>query len=236
MESTEYKNGDPGSHLIRRLAKVNKKLQAKTIREREKFLTSELSDNKVYRIFLQSELEKLLNILKYEKEFPSGPDYPIYHPAELSLSEPVDHQETDKIPSVNHENKLPASPKYEKANIFCPSMPLSVPRNHFKLLTEHHSKNGKPYLTRGQLDSFIDRAFCGNPSQPVQKINLDLKGETIKIQNVFYAFYCNTVKNYFPTDNCRDKFIRLLTDHFAGWDFNKVKKNFSKHTKHCFEF
>ena len=115
-------------------------------------------------------------------------------------------------------------------------MPLSIPKDHFKVFTENNSKNGRPFLTVEQLDAFINKAFCGNQSIPAQKLNNDLKGETIKIQNVFYVFYCNTVKDYFPTDNCRDKFIRLLTDNFTGWDFDKVKINFSKHTKLCFKF
>jgi hypothetical protein len=205
------------------LLKQNLKLKKDEYEQMEFLLTAE-TEHKVLENnhrecaeFCRLERKKLKKLHKIKK---------VFHPVPAA----------EQITSASPVSNPPDPPKTEKANIFCPSMPLSVSRNHFKVLTENNSKNGKPFLTPDQLDSFIDMAFCGNQDLPVQKINLDLKGETIKVQNVFYAFYCKTVKDYFPTDNCRDKFITLLTDNFTGWDFEKVKKNFSKHTKHCFKF
>lgn len=115
-------------------------------------------------------------------------------------------------------------------NLFCTSMPLHIPKEHFKVLTETKNKTGQPFLTEVQLNSFIERAFCGNKELPIQKFNHAPKGEKFQIQKVFYDFYCKGA-DYFPSSRCRDHFIRLLTDNFIGWDFNNVKSNFAKQTR-----
>jgi hypothetical protein len=48
------------------------------------------------------------------------------------------------------------------------------------------------------------------------------KGAVVKI---FYKFYL-LGKDYENNYHVRDKYIRLLTDYFEGWDFEHVKKNF----------
>lgn len=126
--------------------------------------------------------------------------------------------------NTNQDNFIP------KSNHFCRSMLLKVPIDHFKTFTETTSQNGKPFLTIDQLNTFIDRAFCGNTELPMQKFNQATKGEKLKIQKVFYDFYSIGVE-YFRSSKCRDNFIRLLTDNFIGWDFENVKNNFSKQTR-----
>jgi len=236
-KASNFEARNESNRLIHDLAKLNKNLKSKPNNlERLKYLQSVKTEYQLCVDHCIHQIEMIERIHEYEKEFPSGSDYPLApdpspsknaaaQPLLNSGSEPVNHPESKVI----HE-----AGKAAGINLFCKSMPLNIPRDHFKIFTENNRKNGKPFLTSDQLDSFIERAFCGNNLLPVQKINYDLKGEKIKIQNVFYAFYCNTVKDYFQTDNCRDNFIRLLTDNFTGWDFDKVKKNFSKHTKHCF--
>jgi hypothetical protein len=118
----------------------------------------------------------------------------------------------------------------ELPNTFCKSMPLRIPREHFKKLTTEKSKNGHPFLTNEQLDLFIERAFCGNTTIPKQKIN-KANREKLLVQSLFYDFYNNYCMDYFSTMQCQDDFIKLLTDNFEGWDFQNVKNNFTPKTK-----
>lgn len=122
-------------------------------------------------------------------------------------------------------------PENEQPNTFCPKMPLSIPKEHFKVLTDKKSKNGQPFLSNEQFDLFIERAFCGNAETPKQKMNQAPKGEKLLIQTVFYEFYDNYCFDYFQTMQCQDAFIKLLTDNFDGWDFQNVKNNFTPKTK-----
>jgi hypothetical protein len=116
-------------------------------------------------------------------------------------------------------------------NTFCNSMDLSIPREHFKVFTEKKSKNTKIYLTGEQLNSFIERAFCGNKKIPKQKFNQAPKGEKLLIQSVFYEFYNTYCFEYFNTMQCQETFIKLLTENFEGWNFKNVKENFTPKTK-----
>lgn len=116
-------------------------------------------------------------------------------------------------------------------NIFCKSMPLNIPIEHFKVFTEKLSKNKNPFLTIEQLNLFIDKAFKGNEKLPKQKFNQMPKGEKLLIQAVFYDFYNTNCFYYFNTMQCQDIFIKLLTDNFEGWDYKNVKANFTPKTK-----
>lgn len=123
------------------------------------------------------------------------------------------------------------NPEKEQPNTFCSNMPLSIPKEHFKVLTIETSKNGQPFLTNEQFGLFIERAFCGNAEIPKQKINQAPKGEKLLIQSLFYDFYDYYCMEYFSTMQCQDDFIKLLTDSFIGWDFQNVKDNFRPKTK-----
>jgi hypothetical protein len=147
---------------------------------------------------------------------------PAFVSAELAGQKIENNPEINE--NTNQENIIP------KSNHFCRSMLLKVPIDHFKTFTETTSQNGKPFLTIDQLNTFIERAFYGNTELPMQKFNQATKGEKLKIQKVFYDFYCIGV-DYFPSSRCRDHFIRLLTDNFIGWDFKNVKSNFTKQTR-----
>ncbi len=118
-----------------------------------------------------------------------------------------------------------------KPNVFCKSMPLNIPKDHFKVFVETNSKNNnKPFLTQDQLNSFIEKAFCGKIDLPKEKFNQAPKGEKLLIQTVFYEFYNSFCFEYFSTMQCQDIFIKLLTDNFEGWDFKNVKENFTPKT------
>ncbi len=119
----------------------------------------------------------------------------------------------------------------EIINTFCKSMPLNIPKEHFKVFIDTNSKNKKTFLTTEQYNSFIERAFCGNTDMPKQKFNQAPKGEKLLIQSVFYEFYNTNCFEYFHTMQCQENFIKLLTDNFEGWDFKNVQENFTPKTK-----
>jgi hypothetical protein len=106
-------------------------------------------------------------------------------------------------------------------------MPLNIPKEHFKILTTSLSKNDKPFLTELQYNDFINKAFLGKIDLPQLKFNQGSK-EQSKIQNLFYQFYQSNSFEYFGTDQTKDKFIKLLTDNFEGWEFKKVFGNWNK--------
>jgi len=115
-------------------------------------------------------------------------------------------------------------------NVFRKSMPISIAVNHFKIFTEKNSKNGKLFLTDKQFDIFIKKAFCGVSDLPILKLNKGSREKSLII-NVFYDFYNFSYNNYYDIIQARDKYIRLLTDNFEGWQFEDVKSNFSKSPK-----
>lgn len=117
----------------------------------------------------------------------------------------------------------------KEINIFNRKMKLDIPRNHFKRLTTNKSKNGKPFLTETQLDNFIQKAFLGKDLSK-QKINIAPNGEKLLIQSVFYEFYDSYSFDYFGTQQKQDVFIKLLTDNFDGWIYEKIKGNFKPKT------
>jgi hypothetical protein len=224
-ELSDNKVSKKGNHFIREIAALDKNLELKPNKlERLKCLRSELSGGKLYVKYCKGRIEMEESIHEYEKEFPSGSEYPLPPEPKFNENNPGKDQT-----SVNN-NILPKTEKSEPVNVFCKSMPLSIPKNHFKVFTENNSKNGKPFLSPEQLDAFIDRAFCGNTKFQKIKFNLDSR-EISAIRYVFYQFYNTYYFEYFETLQCRPAFIRLLTDNFEGWDFETVNENFNKKPK-----
>lgn len=116
-------------------------------------------------------------------------------------------------------------------NAFCKAMPIETARMHFGKLTKNKSMNGKPFLTEEALESFIQRAFSGNTALPKQEINLNPNRERAHVYNVFYQFYLTASKDWEPGIQCREKYIRLLTENFENWDYERAKNNFTKAPK-----
>ena len=132
----------------------------------------------------------------------------------------------------NNEKNLEVKNKENEINIFCAKMELNIPKNHFKRLTTNNSENGKPFLTEKQLDNFIQKEFLGKGKDLLKdKINLIPKGEKLKVQSIFYEFYDIYCFEYFNTNQNQDHFIKVLTNNFVGWDFEKLKGNFKPKTK-----
>lgn len=136
----------------------------------------------------------------------------------------IDLKATSKVNSNNDFAE-------DAVNVFCKTMPLSIPKEHFKPLTIECSKDGKPFLTQEQFDNFINRAFFGKVDLPQQKFNQAPKGEKLSIQYVFRQFYDNYCFEYFNTGQKQDIFIKLLSDNFVGWNFDNVKANFKTKPK-----
>lgn len=134
-------------------------------------------------------------------------------------------KEQKNDPSTGDEKDV--SPYKNYTNVFHEKMEISKAVQHFKVFTTAKSKNGEPFLTEKQFDNFIKRAFCGLSNIAKQKFNMAPRGEKFKIQYKFREFY-ESYYDYFGTGHVQDKFVKLLTDNFVGWDFKNVKDNFKR--------
>lgn len=133
--------------------------------------------------------------------------------------------EIERIQQIQEPEKSIPDNSQDEENLFCKGMPLNFPREHFRVLTERESINGKPFLTIEAFESFIQRAFLGE-DLPKQTINWG-HGEKFFIVKRFYQFFNLSCKGYFEnTYNCREKYIKLLCDNFTGWGYRDVFNNF----------
>jgi hypothetical protein len=128
------------------------------------------------------------------------------------------------------ENSNTSPPDQSTINHFCNSMPLEMARNHFIVLTKNKSKNNQPFLTDAQFGSFIEKAFLNNPSLPKQALNYGIR-ERLFIVKLFYQFYQIAVNNYENTSQCRQKYIKLLSDNFINWEYQATANNFGNKVK-----
>lgn len=153
-------------------------------------------------------------------------DFKKLHPLlfqNFSVCKRTDHNDVkEQVPNVELEDLK----RTQIPNQFNSSMPITVPINHFKILFESTNEKKKPYIFQEDFNKFIHRAFLG--SQSTGKIKMRIpsggRGGVVKL---FYEFYV-IGKQYENNFQVRDKYIRLLTDYFEGWDFEHVKKNFKK--------
>ncbi|GGD68585.1 hypothetical protein GCM10011514_35880 [Emticicia aquatilis] len=109
------------------------------------------------------------------------------------------------------------------------NMPLKMVWEHFKPLTTTKSKNGKPHLTEEQFKTFIIEIFINDNYPLPNKIELNVEdGERQSVIYKFYQFYNNAKFDYESTKNCKPKYVKLLTDNFTKFDYDKVFDNFHK--------
>jgi len=151
--------------------------------------------------------EKNMRILeKYNKDIK-----PIFH--------------TVNIPNNTNEQSV----LNEKPNVFDKRLDFEKVRIHFDVFRSRNERNfNKQWLTPAQLENFIQRAFKGDDK--IDKLTFSCgKGEIMFIIRRFYQFYKNEdAKGFKAILTDRDKFIRLLTDNFTGWEYEVVKKYFRK--------
>jgi hypothetical protein len=115
-------------------------------------------------------------------------------------------------------------------NLFCPGMPIKIPIEHFKVFVDRKNKSGNTYLTNEEFISFIKRAFINDKS--IAKITLKIgNGERGFAVKRFYEFFTMAANEYEKTNQCRDKYLRLVTDNFNNWSYAKLKNNFTNKTK-----
>lgn len=114
-------------------------------------------------------------------------------------------------------------------NVFCKSMPLKIPIEHFKIFVDIENRNGNPYLSKEQFISFIKRVFLNDKS--IDKISFDIgsRGKLFVIKR-FYEFYQKAIR-FENTNQCRDKYIKLVSDNFTNWDYKDLKDNFGNKVK-----
>ncbi len=109
------------------------------------------------------------------------------------------------------------------------SMPIKMVWEHFKPLTTTKSKNGKPHLTEEQFKTFIREIFINDNYPLPNKIELNVEdGERQSVIYKFYHFYNSAKFDYESTKNCKPKYVKLLTDNFTKFDYDKVFGNFHK--------
>lgn len=111
-------------------------------------------------------------------------------------------------------------------NIFN-GQPLSEVREHFNTLTTLKSKaNDKPIINPEQLEEFLKQAFEGVKGEKITMNKGEKDGK--QIQKVFLAYYHNFAHIYPRPNNNQQEYLKLLTNYFSGWDFEKLKGNFHK--------
>ena len=130
------------------------------------------------------------------------------------------------LQAIEAEKDKVSKPELE-VNHFCNGMPLNVAIEHFRVFTTKKSKNNEIFLTDKQFDFFIEKAFRNK--MPIEKqVFSRMNGEKGLIVRRFYEFYEIAANEYEPSSQCKEKYVRLLTENFNGWDYENVFKNFNK--------
>jgi len=82
----------------------------------------------------------------------------------------------------------------------------------------------KKYLTVDSLHNYLKGAF-ENQKPPLTKFNFEKKYLIKDIRKIFYDYFTVINTEKYST---QDRYIKLLTDYFEGFDFDKIKNNFNK--------
>lgn len=82
----------------------------------------------------------------------------------------------------------------------------------------------KNYLSKDNLQSFIKFAF-DKQVKPKPKFCFERKYLIKNIRNIFYRYFDEINTEKYGVQN---EYIKLLTDNFEGFEFEKIKKNFNK--------
>lgn len=154
-----------------------------------------------------------------------------YNAERLKLFVPISgFTEFQKLDQSKEKNSLSKSGGLAKENMFCKAMPLEIAKEHFLVFTKRLSKNKQPFLSEEQLNLFMERAFQGNSQIEIQTFNYSIR-EKLFIVKRFYQFYLLAIQDYESTTQCKDKYLKLLTDNFSNWDYRNIKTNFGNKVK-----
>ncbi len=152
--------------------------------------------------------------------------------SELQPTAPTtnDQQQANKVSTPNNLEQM------ENINHFNKFMPIELAENHFKVFTDaKHKKGNTPFLSKEAFEQFIKKAFHGKSEIEKQKLNVGTREKWFIVKR-FYEFYKigigeNEGLQYETTTQCREKYIRLLTDNFTNWSYNEIENNFNKEVK-----
>ncbi|CAG5074546.1 hypothetical protein DYBT9623_05233 [Dyadobacter sp. CECT 9623] len=108
-------------------------------------------------------------------------------------------------------------------------MPMPKVIDYFGVMCCSACKNDIPQMAKRDFTRFLKMAFLG-----------EVKGEKIKLdrfkvgvtQDVFHRFMQETSNELYENKD-RERYLRLLTDHFDGFDFDTILKNFRSNKKSC---
>lgn len=200
-----------------------------------KYLDANLMSNlnfysNLKRIFLFSEDRKInsIDILLYGSETPIIPQPPTSLGKNLinSVINIVYRRFGDFLEIESRHGKSRQETISENlGNSFCQTMPIGFAIDHFKVFVNCKSKNGEPFLSQKQFDNFINRAFHNKTDIPKERFNCGPR-EKLFILKRFYEFYQKGAADYEGTGQCRDKYIKLISDNFQNWSFTGIKNNF----------
>lgn len=124
----------------------------------------------------------------------------------------------------------PEDEKPEFKNEFNGITDYSEIRKHFvELTTNRSSINKEPFLTDLQLDTFIQSAFMDKKIKEKIRINYNASTQTRIIRKIFYKFYNHCItKNIEPAKGTKSEYVKLLSEYFEGFDFEKTFNNWNK--------
>jgi len=117
-----------------------------------------------------------------------------------------------------------------KQNEFCKAMPLKFAIDHFIVFTQKTSKNGELFLSKEQFISFLKRALLSETDFEKIYLNVGSREKSFVVKR-FYEFYSQASSKFENTIQCKDKYIRFVTDNFANWDYDNLKDNFNGKAK-----
>lgn len=108
------------------------------------------------------------------------------------------------------------------------SMPIERVKNHFMQLVLAKNKINQPFLSKENLEIFIQKCLVEDKKLETKlKLNF-YHGEKGFIINVFHKFYTDSQVEY-ENSNSVDKYVQLLADNFEQFVFEKIKPNFHKY-------
>lgn len=143
----------------------------------------------------------------------------------VSDSNKIDYLDTTNI---NEEEIYTKESILKLKNNLIPSQEmLEIPFNFFVFLTTEKNRNGLPYLQEKDLLIFLKNGF--HDINSTNKITLNTATrEQVRITYFFHQFMqWSQQKDYEDSSQNVDKYLKLLTKNFKGFDFNKIKPNFN---------
>ncbi|RAU81977.1 hypothetical protein [Pontibacter arcticus] len=177
--------------------------------------------------YIESLIKRTEDIIKKELETPGFDSIRTEHVGRHFIK----FLEEEKAKVEADKDNIAPDPLKELAsqeNQFCKGMPMQEVIEHFKPLATTLSKhNNQPFLSQEQFNLFLKRAFLNQTGIEQQKINMG-NGEKYFVIKRFYQFYSIASVQYESTTQCKDKYIRLLSDNFSNWKYEDLKGNFSQ--------